>query len=53
VEWSERIEPDMAFQKPSWCTAECGKIMPWEHVLLAANELGSGEYRNAHTRSTD
>eukprot|EP01043_Picozoa_sp_COSAG02_P011398 COSAG02_NODE_419_length_22613_cov_22.994492_12_plen_218_part_00 len=52
VAWDERIIPDRAFQSPTWCTGECGAITPWEHVLLAANEIGSDVWINVPITAT-
>ena len=52
VQWHERILPDLAFQDPPWCAGECGDIVPWEHILLAANELGSHVWINVPVTAT-
>jgi len=37
IRWEDRQLPSYAFQDPNWCPGCLG--MPWEYVLLAANEL--------------
>eukprot|EP00750_Incisomonas_marina_P018072 INCI2699.1.p1 GENE.INCI2699.1~~INCI2699.1.p1 ORF type:complete len:708 (-),score=62.64 INCI2699.1:2060-4183(-) len=44
VRWEDRQLPSFAFQDPAFCPGCRG--LPWEHVLLAANELGRDVWIN-------
>ena len=52
VQWAERRTPDLAFFAPSYMQGQGDSAMPFEHVLLAANELNSDVWVNVPLTAT-